>query len=336
MLSEHIKDPDLQHTLAALWGYFGLPPSKLSAFYYANATGGYLKNGSYYIKERSQDLSDAIAEAIEAHGGKLLYDTRVRKVQVDSGAVHRVVFCDGETLPARAVVSNASALATFNEMLPKEAVPDKFRKNLADYKPSLSSFIVWLGLNQDLKGKIQAFSTHISSGRGPEADYQACFRGDIENQSFSVCIYDNIFEGYSRPGTSTLQLLVRCGYEPWRKYETDYFNGNKTEYYKEKQRWTNTLIQRAEKALISGLSSMVEVEEAASPLTNRSYTGNPEGAIYGFEQSMDNAYMNRIKNTTPVKGLYLASAWGNPGGGYNGVLRGGQSAFLAMMKDWGG
>ncbi len=336
MLNEHIKDPDLQHTLAALWGYFGLPPSKLSAFYYANATGGYLKNGSYYIKERSQDLSDAIAEAIEAHGGKLLYDTLVRKVQVDSGAVHGVVFSDGETLPARAVVSNASALATFNEMLPKEAVPEKFRKNLADYKPSLSSFIVWLGLDQDLKGKIRAFSTHISSGRGPEADYQACLQGDIENQSFSVCIYDNIFEGYSRPGTSTLQLLVRCGYEPWRKYETDYFNGNKTEYYKEKQRWTNTLIQRAEKALIPGLSSMIEVEEAASPLTNRSYTGNPEGAIYGFEQSMGNAYMNRIKNTTPVKGLYLASAWGNPGGGYNGVFRGGQSAFLAMMKDWGG
>ena len=50
---------------------------------------------------------------------------------------------------------------------------------------------------------------------------------------------------------------------------------------------------------------------------------------------MGNAYMNRIKNTTPVKGLYLASAWGNPGGGYSGVLRGGQSAFLAMMKDWG-
>jgi prolycopene isomerase len=241
----------------------------------------------------------------------------------------------GETLPARAVVSNASAPATFNEMLYKEAVPETYRKNLADYKPSLSSFIVWLGLNRDLKGKIKAFSTHMSSGRGPEADYQSCLQGDIENQSFSICIYDNIFDGYSRPGTSTLQLLVLCGYEPWRKFEADYSSGNKTEYYQEKQRWTNTLIQRAEKTLIPGLSAMIEVEEAASPLTNRSFTGNPEGAIYGFEQSMDNAYMNRIKNRTPVKGLYLASAWGNPGGGYGGVFRGGQSAFLAMMKDWG-
>jgi prolycopene isomerase len=220
-------------------------------------------------------------------------------------------------------------------MVPKAAVPVDYRKNLAEYKPSISSFIVWLGLNQDLKGKIKAFSTHVSSGRGPEADYQSGLQGDIENQSFSVCIYDNIFEGYSSPGTSTLQLLVLCGYEPWRKFESDYIAGKKAEYYKEKNRWTNILIQRAENKVIPGLSSMIEVKEAASPLTNWSYTGNPEGAIYGFEQSMDNAYMKRIKNRTPVKGLYLASAWGNPGGGYGGVFRGGQSAFVAMMKDWG-
>ncbi len=58
-MGDYIKNPDLQHVLGSLWGYYGLPPSKLSGFYYANATGGYLKNGSYYIKQRSQDLSDA-------------------------------------------------------------------------------------------------------------------------------------------------------------------------------------------------------------------------------------------------------------------------------------
>lgn len=74
----------------------------------------------------------------------------------------------------------------------------------------------------------------------------------------------------------------------------------------EKERWTNTLIKRAEAALIPGLSEMIEVKESATPLTNWRYTGNTDGAIYGFEQSMDNAYMNRISNRTPVKGLYPA------------------------------
>ena len=72
LIGDYVKNPDLQHVLGSLWGYYGLPPSKLSGFYYANATGGYLKHGSYYIEKRSQNLSDAIAEVIEDHGGNML------------------------------------------------------------------------------------------------------------------------------------------------------------------------------------------------------------------------------------------------------------------------
>jgi phytoene dehydrogenase-like protein len=335
LIADYVEDPELKDVLGALWGYYGLPPSKISGFYYANATGGYLKNGSYYIKQRSQDLSDALAAVIEDNSGNVLYDTEVQKILVKDDAVEGVALSDSRTLPARAVVSNASALATFKEMLPREAVSADYLKELEGYKPSISSFLVWLGVNQELKGKIKAFSTHVSSGNGPEADYQACLQGDIENGYFSVCVFDNIFDGYSSPGTSTLQLLFLCGYEPWRKFESHYKAGDKTEYNREKQRWARILIQRVEREVIPGLSAMIEVQEAATPLTNRRYTGNTEGAIYGFEQSMDNAFMNRIKNKTPIKGLYLASAWGNPGGGYQGAIRGGESAFQAVMEDWG-
>jgi prolycopene isomerase len=80
---------------------------------------------------------------------------------------------------------------------------------------------------------------------------------------------------------------------------------------------------------------MIAVQEAATPLTNRRYTLNTNGAIYGFEQSLDNAFMNRISNRLPVKGLYLAGAWGEPGGGYSGVLISGKKTFGMLMEDWG-
>jgi len=95
------------------------------------------------------------------------------------------------------------------------------------------------------------------------------------------------------------------------------------------------LIRRTEQRLIPGLRSMIEVKEAGTPLTCWRYTGNTQGAIYGFEQSMDNAFMNRIDNRTPVKGLYLAGAWGNPGGGFGGVLRAGARTFEQIIEDWG-
>jgi len=333
-LNDHVKNPELQNALSSLWGYYGLPPSRLSAFYYANATGEYLRHGSFYIKERSQNLSDALAEAIEKNGGKILYNTAAEKILVKDGSVTSVALSDGKTLPARAVVSNASALTTFKKMLPRETVPPDYVKKLEGFKPSISSFTVWLGLNRELRGKIKGCGIHVSSGRGPEADYLSCTKGEVEKGSFSVSIYDNVYEGYSKPGTSSLMLLCLSGYEPWRRFEADYRAGNKADYEKEKARWADILIRRAEKEVIPGLSSMIEVKEAATPLTNWKFTRNPAGAIYGFDQSMGNAFMNRIDNRTPVKGLYLASAWGNPGGGFGGVLRAGEQAFEKIMEDW--
>lgn len=333
-LNEHVKNPELQGVLSSLWGYYGLPPSRLSAFYYANATGGYLQRGSFYIRERSQNLSYALAEAIEERGGRILYETEVKQILVKDGAVSGVALSDGGNLPARAVVSNASALTTFKHMAPKEAVPPDYVKRLESCRPSISSFIVWLGLNRELRGRIKGCGIHVSSGKGNEVDYLHCLNGEVEKGPFGVSIYDNIYEGYSKPGTSTLMLLILCGYEPWRRFEAGYREGSKEDYEREKTRWADTLIRRAEE-VIPGLSAMIEVKEAATPLTNWKFTRNTEGAIYGFEQSMDNAFMKRIDNRTPIKGLYLASAWGNPGGGFGGVLRAGERAFEQMMEDWG-
>jgi all-trans-retinol 13,14-reductase len=335
LLNDYVKNTALQNILASLWGYYGLPPSKLSGFYYAVATGDYLKNGSYYIKPRSQELSNVLAKAIETQGGKILYGTSAEKILVKNRTVEGVAISGGKVLPARAVVSNASVLDTFNKMLSQEMVPSDYLKKLEEYRPSISSFIVWLGLNQELRGKIKGYSTFVSSGHGLEADYQSCLKGEVDRGSFSVTIYDNLFEGYSRPGKSTVMLLFLNSYEPWRKFEADYRAGCKKIYHEEKERWTNILIHRAEKEVVPGLSCMIEVKESATPLTNWRFTRNPEGAIYGFEQSMNNAYMNRLSNRTPIKGLYLASAWGNPGGGFGGALRGGEMTFSMMMEDWG-
>jgi all-trans-retinol 13,14-reductase len=336
LLDSFVKNSHLKNALSAQWGYYGLPPSKLSGFYYAIAFGEYLKNGSYYVKPRSQELSNALARAIEASGGKILYGTPAERILVKDRTVTGVALSGGKTLPARAVVSNASALTTFKEMLPPEILQPEYLKKLNEYRPSISTFIVWLGLKEELKGRLKGYHHRVTSGQGSEADYQLSLKGDVEKGSFGVTLYDSLFEGYSKPGTSTLKLLFLTGYEPWRRFEADYREGRKAAYNKEKEKWTDILIRRAEEELIPGLSSMIEVKESATPLTNWFFTRNTEGAIYGFEQAMNNAYMNRIDNRTPVKGLYLASAWGNPGGGYTAVLRSGQITFGKILEDWRG
>jgi len=152
--------------------------------------------------------------------------------------------------------------------------------------------------------------------------------------AFYVTMYDNAFPGYSKPGKSSVTIYMPCGFTPWKPFEADYFAGRKEAYRKEKDRITQILIERADARVIPGLRSMIEVVDAATPLTNMRYTKNPEGAIVGYEWSMNNSFMNRIKNRTPIKGLYLTSAWGNIGGGYLPLMVGAQITFKALMEDW--
>lgn len=336
LLDAFVKNPALKNALSSQWGYYGLPPSRLSGFYYAVAFGEYLRNGSYYIKPRSQALSNALADRIKAGGGKILYGTEVEKILVKDGAATGIVISNGKTMPARAVVSNASAVTTLKKMLPPGVLPLAYAKKLNEYRPSISTFVVWLGLNKELRGKVKGYDLSIDSGLDPEADYQLSMSGGVEKVSVGVVFYDNIFAGYSQPGTTTLKIICTSGFEPWRKFEADYRAGRKDAYTKEKERWADILIKRVEKEVIPGLSSMIEVKESATPLTNWRFTRNPEGAIYGFEQAMNNSYMNRIDNRTPVKGLYLASAWTRPGGGYTGVMGSGRTAFAMLMEDMKG
>jgi phytoene dehydrogenase-like protein len=336
LLGEYVKDPELKDLLASGWGAYGLPPSKLSAFYFAAARGGTLRNGSCYIRPRSQALSNVLAETITRSGGKILYGTGARNIRVKDGAVEGVELQDGRVLPAVAVVSNASALTTFKKMLPPGSVPADYIGKLDGYSASISTFIVWLGLNKDVREVIKTYRAGFRTGRGIEADYQSCMKGDIEQVPYGITVYDHLYDGYSKPAKSTVTLLCLSGYEPWRTFESDYQAGRKSAYYKEKERWTKILITRAEKDFIPGLISMIEVEESATPLTNWYYTRNPGGAIYGFDQTVNNAFMNRLDCRTPIKGLYLASAWGSPGGGYGGVMSGGEKAFRMMVEDWGG
>lgn len=342
VLDRYTQDPKLRTILSTFWPYYGLPPSKLSGFIYAVATAGFIRFGGHYIKPRSQNLSDALMQAIKNAGGQVLLSTEAIDITLKRAAVTGVVLDNGKKLAARAVISNASVPLTLEMLLRGTAPEDLPRKanqyahKIKTYRPSLSSFLVWLGLNRDIRKTVNGYEIFVSEHYDPEQSYRACLACDPNKSGLGVTIYDHAFNGYSAPGTSTVQLLILSGYEPWKPFADDYFAGRKTAYLKQKEKIAQALIKKAEQHVIPGLSSMIEVMEAATPLTNVTYTRNPEGAIYGYEQSMNNAYMNRLENTTPYKGLYLASAWSNPGGGFQPCLDSGTQAFKALVKEWGG
>jgi prolycopene isomerase len=335
LLDKYFKGPKLKAILSAFGPGLGLPPSRYPSLFYSYATAAYIILGKEKINGRPQDLSDTFMHAIENHGGRVILKTEVESILTKDGTVVGVRTAEGKSYPARAVISNASAPTTFEKMLSPGVVPDSYIAKLRTYQSSTSSFEVWLGLNQELRGKIKGYQIGVLDDYDIEGTNKASLAAEASKANFTVFVYDNLYPRYSKPGKSSIKILMYSGYGPWKRFEADYFAGRKEAYRKEKDRITHTLIERAEARVIPGLKPMIEVIDAATPLTNMRYTKNHEGAIVGYENSMDNSGMNRIKNRTPIKGLYLAGHWGNPGGGFVTVMQSGRNTFNMMMEDWG-
>ena len=336
MMDARIKDARLKAIVSALWGYYGLPPSKLASFYYALPTIGYLTEGGYYPKGKSQKISDALVSFIAARGGKLLLNTEVVKVLVKNGVAHGVKTADGHEYTAKAVVANSNPHDLFHSMVEDDGRLKDYLARMDRFGVSLSSFQVFLGLKKDLVGALRIPETEIfyEPGYDPEAGYQAALRGDMSNPGLGITLYDNLYPGYSPKGKNTINLITLQGFDHWKPYEADYRQGRKDAYRAEKERIASILIRQAEKVLLPRLSKAIEVKEIGTPLTNLRYTANSRGAIYGWDQTVDNSGMRRIGYTTPIRNLYLAGAWTRPGGGYSAVLMSGLQCFAEITRTW--
>ena len=333
LVDARIRSPKLKAIISSQWGYYGLPPSQLASYYYAMPALEFFETGGYYPRGRSQRISDTFVEFIEGHGGTVLLRSRVEEILVKDRCAYGVRTRDGEEYTGKFVVSNANGHDTFRGLLKENDYLEDYLEKQRQFRVSLSSFQVFLGLKEDLVRKSGLTDSEIfcEAGYDTDACYAAARKGDIRNSSFYVTLYDNIYQGYSPQGKNTVNLLALQGYDHWEQYEAGYFDGNKTAYRAEKERMADILISRAEKSLLPGLSQAIEVKEIGTPLTNVRYTSNYRGAIYGWDQTLNNSGPSRLPHDTPIKNLYLSGAWTSPGHGYGGVIPSGLQCFGEIM-----
>jgi phytoene dehydrogenase-like protein len=336
LMETRLKNPRLKAIISSLWGYYGLPPSKLSCFYYALPTIDYLTSGGVYPKGRSQRISNAFVKFIQSKGGKVKLKAKVEKILVKDQIAYGVKTADGKEYKGKVIVSNANPHDTFLNMMEEKDFLKGYLDKFKNYSVSLSCFQVFLGLKKDLIKKVGIEDSEIfySPGYDDDASYQAYLDADIENSGYGLMLYDNVYKGYSPKGKNTANILVLQGFKHWEKYEADYKKGIKKAYKKEKERMADLLIKKVEKTVLPGLSDAIEVKVIGTPLTNWRYTRNTRGAIYGWDQTMNNTGRSRMPHTTPIKNLYLAGAWTQPGHGYGAVIPSGLQCFAKIMKNW--
>ena len=324
-LDRYIKDDKLRAIITDIWRFAGLPPSRLSALYFLIIFKGYYCNPTAYIKGSSSRLFKAMVEKIKQSGSEVKFNTEVTDITTHNGRKIKSVITDkGEEFEAKAVISNVNALDTLASMLDDHGVKEGYRKKFSSMEKSISAFQVYLGLDlpaKQLGMDYPIFSVNTTYDQLESYNYSLV--GDYQGCSLELVDHAQVDPGMAPQGKGSLLIMTLDDYAGWD-------NLTEEEYKKKKMEVASQLVSRAEKYL-PGLSKHIEVMEAATPRTMARFGSSVKGAIYGFAQTLEQSGINRLPHETKVKGLFLAGAWTQPGGGVHACfLSGIEAGDLAL------
>ena len=325
-MTKRIKDKRLRSILGSLWGFIGLPPCEVSAFYFLIVMRGCWGAKTVYVKGGFGSLFNAMVDRIRECGSEVRFNTTVREIVTDGGKRVKAVRTDkDEELRAKAVISNANAIDTLTRIIDSEALKEAYAKKLSGMEKSISAVIVYLGL--DVPSAVVGMNyplMAINATYDHDASFKNCLNGDYARCGFAVVSHSQLDPGLAPEGKSTICAMTLDSYANWDKLTAE-------EYQKKKKEVAGVIIANLENYL-PGLSGHIEVLEVGTPRTIERYTSLPEGAIYGFAQNVAQASINRLSQNTAISGLFLAGAWTRPGCGVHACLVSGQDAADLVLR----
>jgi prolycopene isomerase len=324
VLDEFFTDPYLKAALSLYWGYTAVAPGKMPFSDLAIMLFAYLEFKPYHLKGGSQSMSNALLDGFLKAGGEARFNCEVKKIEVKNGKIAGVVTEDGEMITAGKVVSNASTVRTYIDLMDREDIPEDQLKAFKTMTIGPSAFTVYLGLDCapeeiGLNEAANFITTEIDGDRAA-----ASFR-TFDNQGWCMLSYYNECGPEFSPAGTCQAAIVSLQYaDPWYTVPVQ-------QYHEMKYRCANVLIDVCNRAF-PGLRDHIEEAEAATPLTHMRYLGHPGGAIYGQDQlAKDSKFF--LSRRSPIPGLYFAGAWITMGG-FEPTLEAGWSTGRDVLADF--
>jgi all-trans-retinol 13,14-reductase len=310
ILDRFVRDPNLRAALSAPCGDAGLPPGRVSGLQLMAVLDHY-KNGAYYPIGGTAAMCDSYIKALKAKGAALKNKVRVVRITKEGGKVSGVAIENGEHFRSRTVISNAQGAHTF-EMVGWENVSARLRKRARNMENSLSSFIVYLGVSDDADiTKVGDKNVWNYETNDIDAMYDEIFKGRLPDGSngFFLSIPSQKDPGGRRApeGKHAVEIVTLCSAGPFREWFDQPLMKRDDRYRQIKEELSNELITRAEK-YIPNLSKHVLIQDASTPATNYSYTGSPDGSIYGPATIPRQLGPYRFARKGPLEGLFLCGS----------------------------
>jgi phytoene dehydrogenase-like protein len=324
VLNRDVRDPRARAVLSQYWGYYGLPPSRVSFLYFAMGLAAYVRHGPTFPKGRSQALSNAFLTTFEELGGEVRLNCGVRQITTANGRVTGVVTEAEDVIAADWVISNADPITTCRGLIGDDKVPDEFFTRLRSSEIAPSTVNVYLGVAsppQELG--LAEHEIFVNADYDFDKHYER-MRTITPPEAIAITCYNAVYPDISPPGTSIVVLTALQYGEPWVEVPP-------AEYVATKNRIAEGMIQVAER-IAPDLRACAEVAEVSTPLTNMRYASALGGSIYGFNQPPRDNIVWRLGHRGPLEGLYFVGAWTQPGGGFETTITSGQMVGGAVLR----
>lgn len=318
-LRSRVRSPRARLALAATAPLVGTSAEDVAATAYGVALAPALRS-PVAIQGGGRALANALAEAARRRGASVRLSAPAEAIVVE-GRAARGVRTASDEIRAKVVVSNAPPHVTFGRLLPREALYASFLQRLGVMRPSASACVLLLaprcgraalGIASDL--------ALVHAGDDLEAHARAVDEETVAGRTIAAAVHDapNAPDGTDR---CLVTAVVPDRAARWSALDDAARDALAAE--------TEATILERLRAALPGLRSGIDVGRLLTPIELASWSGDPEGCAFGFEQTPSQSGAERLASRTPVDNVLLAGAWTYPGAGYTGTM---MSGFLAALQ----
>ncbi len=301
-----------------------------------SALDGSATGSTIFVKGGMGALTQALAKSAAARGVEIRTSAGVSKIETSADGATRVVLENGETISARAVVSNADPRTTLLNLVDPVELDPSFLLKVQNYRALGVTAKINLALSDlpAFDGVDEADAAEKLAGRihvGPDIDYlerafDASKYGDYSPAPYLDITIPSLSDASLAPAGAHV-MSIQVQYAPFKLKE-----GNWTS---RREEFADTVVDTLA-IYAPKIKEQIVARQIITPFDLEQTYGLSGGHIHHGEQTLDQSFTFRpiigwAQYRTPVKGLYLCGAGTHPGGGITGAP--GANAAREIIKD---
>ena len=309
------ENPFLREAFQEIW------PPELSCLAFIFTLAWLSQKNAGYVIGGSRAIARSMEERYLNLGGKVNYNSKVTKIQVENNRATGVLLENGSEHKADCVISASDGHATIFDLLEGKYVD----KTIRGYYDSMPIFqpVIYLAL-----GVKRSFNDvpKTVSGVVLLLDKPIKIAGK-EHKHLRVHIY-NHDSSFAPAGKTVLTLMLESDFAYW-----DSLSKDSVRYNAEKAMIAHDVIFALNKRF-PGLAENVEMSDVATPYTFYRYTGNWQGSYEGWLPTPENMRLQMKKTLPGLDNFYMIGQWVSPGGGLpSGLITGRHVIQLLCVRD---